>query len=47
MNYSGCRRKFNVDGYIGYVRRAVIELKKATSHSNNATATTTPLDHKL
>ncbi|KAI5059373.1 hypothetical protein GOP47_0025692 [Adiantum capillus-veneris] len=29
MNYNGCKRKFNVDGYIQYVKRAVAELKKA------------------
>ncbi|KAH9328232.1 hypothetical protein KI387_000340, partial [Taxus chinensis] len=28
MNYAGCKRKFNVDGYIMYVNRLVTEIKK-------------------
>ncbi|KAL7595462.1 hypothetical protein Lser_V15G27746 [Lactuca serriola] len=28
MNYAGCKRKFNVDGYIAYVRRLVGNIKK-------------------
>ncbi|XP_062074123.1 deoxyribodipyrimidine photo-lyase isoform X3 [Humulus lupulus] len=28
MNYAGCKRKFDVDGYIGYVKRFVSEMKK-------------------
>lgn len=28
MNYAGCKRKFNVDGYISYVKRLVGESKK-------------------
>ncbi|KAJ9173475.1 hypothetical protein P3X46_016599 [Hevea brasiliensis] len=28
MNYAGCKRKFDVDGYIAYVKRIVSEIKK-------------------
>ncbi|KAK3041036.1 hypothetical protein RJ639_026833 [Escallonia herrerae] len=28
MNYTGCKRKFNVDGYIAYVKRLVGDIKK-------------------
>jgi deoxyribodipyrimidine photo-lyase len=28
MNYAGCKRKFNVDGYITYVKRIVGDIKK-------------------
>ncbi|KAI3707081.1 hypothetical protein L6452_25289 [Arctium lappa] len=28
MNYAGCKRKFNVDGYIAYVKRLVGDIKK-------------------
>lgn len=28
MNYAGCKRKFDVDGYIAYVKRYVAEMKK-------------------
>lgn len=28
MNYAGCKRKFDVDGYIAYVKRLVGECKK-------------------
>lgn len=28
MNYAGCKRKFDVDGYIAYVKRLVGEMKK-------------------
>lgn len=28
MNYAGCKRKFDVDGYIAYVKRLVGEIKK-------------------
>ncbi|KAL2902254.1 Deoxyribodipyrimidine photo-lyase [Bienertia sinuspersici] len=28
MNYAGCKRKFNVDGYIAYVKKLVAESKK-------------------
>ncbi|KAK2979666.1 hypothetical protein RJ640_027246 [Escallonia rubra] len=28
MNYAGCKRKFNVDGYIAYVKRLVVDIKK-------------------
>ncbi|KAL4592809.1 hypothetical protein LXL04_005814 [Taraxacum kok-saghyz] len=28
MNYAGCKRKFNVDGYIAYVKRLVGNIKK-------------------
>lgn len=28
MNYAGCKRKFDVDGYIAYVKRQVSEIKK-------------------
>lgn len=28
MNYAGCKRKFDVDGYIAYVKRMVGEIKK-------------------
>ncbi|XP_071707503.1 deoxyribodipyrimidine photo-lyase [Rutidosis leptorrhynchoides] len=28
MNYAGCKRKFDVDGYIAYVKRLVADVKK-------------------
>ncbi|XVF10754.1 hypothetical protein REPUB_Repub07fG0210100 [Reevesia pubescens] len=28
MNYAGCKRKFDVDGYIAYIKRLVGEIKK-------------------
>ncbi|XP_068318363.1 deoxyribodipyrimidine photo-lyase [Pyrus communis] len=28
MNYAGCKRKFDVDGYISYVKRMLVETKK-------------------
>ena len=28
MNFAGCKRKFDVDGYIAYVKRYVGEMKK-------------------
>lgn len=28
MNYAGCKRKFDVDGYISYVKRLVGEARK-------------------
>lgn len=28
MNYAGCKRKFDVDGYIAYVKRLVGDIKK-------------------
>ncbi|KMT12250.1 hypothetical protein BVRB_5g101950 [Beta vulgaris subsp. vulgaris] len=28
MNYAGCKRKFDVDGYIAYVKKLVVETKK-------------------
>lgn len=37
MNYAGCKRKFNVDGYIMYVNRLVTEIKKQTTASTVAT----------
>ncbi|KAH1115609.1 hypothetical protein J1N35_008987 [Gossypium stocksii] len=33
MNYAGCKRKFNVDGYIAYVKRLVGEIKKRKAES--------------
>ncbi|XP_075640054.1 deoxyribodipyrimidine photo-lyase [Castanea sativa] len=33
MNYAGCKRKFDVDGYISYVKRLVGEIKKRKSES--------------
>lgn len=28
MNYAGCKRKFNVDGYVAYVKKFVGDVKK-------------------
>lgn len=28
MNYAGCKRKFDVDAYISYVKRLVAQAKK-------------------
>lgn len=28
MNFAGCKRKFDVDGYIAYVKRLMGEIKK-------------------
>lgn len=28
MNYAGCKRKFDVDAYIAYVKKLVVETKK-------------------
>ena len=33
MNYAGCKRKFDVDGYISYVKKLVGEIKKRKSES--------------
>ncbi|KAK5847170.1 deoxyribodipyrimidine photo-lyase [Gossypium arboreum] len=33
MNYAGCKRKFNVDGYTAYVKRLVGEIKKRKAES--------------
>uniref|UniRef100_A0A5B7BE52 Deoxyribodipyrimidine photo-lyase n=1 Tax=Davidia involucrata TaxID=16924 RepID=A0A5B7BE52_DAVIN len=33
MNYAGCKRKFDVDGYIAYVKRLVGEIKKRKAES--------------
>lgn len=33
MNYAGCKRKFDVDGYIAYVKRLVTETKKRKAES--------------
>lgn len=42
MNYNGCKRKFNVDGYILYVKRAVADLKKATKEASKIPPSSTP-----
>lgn len=28
MNYAGCKRKFDVEGYVAYIKRLVGEIKK-------------------
>ncbi|CAI0413918.1 unnamed protein product, partial [Linum tenue] len=33
MNYAGCKRKFDVDGYVSYVKRLVGEVKKRKAES--------------
>ncbi|GJS48750.1 deoxyribodipyrimidine photo-lyase [Tanacetum coccineum] len=33
MNYAGCKRKFNVDGYIAYVKKLVRDIKKQKGES--------------
>ncbi|GKB20636.1 hypothetical protein Tco_0854559, partial [Tanacetum coccineum] len=33
MNYAGCKRKFNVDGYIAYVKKLVRDIKKRKGES--------------
>lgn len=33
MNYAGCKRKFDVDGYIAYVKKLVGEHKKRKAES--------------
>lgn len=33
MNYAGCKRKFDVDGYISYVKRMLVETKKRKADS--------------
>lgn len=33
MNYAGCKRKFDVDGYVAYVKRIVGEIKKRKAES--------------
>ncbi|KAI4302769.1 hypothetical protein MLD38_038478 [Melastoma candidum] len=40
MNYAGCKRKFDVDGYISYVKRLVGELKKRKAESTMSDRTT-------
>ncbi|MCO5569328.1 hypothetical protein L7F22_023040 [Adiantum nelumboides] len=42
MNYKGCKRKFNVDGYVQYVKRAVAELKKAAKDPAKVPPSSTP-----
>lgn len=34
MNYAGCKRKFNVDGYIAYVKKLVGEVKKRKAETD-------------
>ncbi|KNA14721.1 hypothetical protein SOVF_105030 [Spinacia oleracea] len=34
MNYAGCKRKFNVDGYIAYVRKLVVDTKKRKAEAD-------------
>ncbi|WJZ82371.1 hypothetical protein VitviT2T_002137 [Vitis vinifera] len=34
MNYAGCKRKFDVDGYIAHVKRLVTETKKRKAESS-------------
>ncbi|URD78308.1 FAD binding domain of DNA photolyase [Musa troglodytarum] len=38
MNYAGCKRKFNVDGYIAYVNKLVGESKKRKSDDHSRPA---------
>ncbi|KAE8055161.1 hypothetical protein FH972_012022 [Carpinus fangiana] len=33
MNYAGCKRKFDVDGYVAYVKKVVGEIKKRKAES--------------
>lgn len=33
MNYAGCKRKFDVDGYIAYTKKLVGETKKRKAES--------------
>nr|AAQ18175.1 type II CPD DNA photolyase [Pityrogramma austroamericana] len=42
MNYNGCKRKFNVDGYIQYVKRMVAELKRAAKDPAKIPPSSTP-----
>ncbi|WOL09670.1 deoxyribodipyrimidine photo-lyase [Canna indica] len=37
MNYAGCRRKFDVDGYISYVKKLIGETKKRKSDTHSST----------
>lgn len=39
MNYAGCKRKFDVDGYIAYVNRLVGETKKRKLSNPSSLAT--------
>ncbi|PKI59564.1 hypothetical protein CRG98_020092 [Punica granatum] len=34
MNYAGCKRKFDVDGYVSYVKRLVSEMKKRKAEAS-------------
>lgn len=34
MNYAGCKRKFDVDGYIAYVKKLVGEVKKRKAETD-------------
>lgn len=36
MNYAGCKRKFDVDGYISYINKLVFETKKRKSEAISA-----------
>lgn len=40
MNFAGCKRKFDVDGYISYVKRLVSETKKRKAASSVSTEPT-------
>lgn len=33
MNYAGCKRKFDVDGYVAYVKKLAGEIKKRKAES--------------
>lgn len=47
MNYNGCKRKFNIDGYILYVKRAVMDLKKKAKEASQIAPSSTPSKKKL
>lgn len=42
MNYNGCKRKFNIDGYVQYVKREVAALKKMAKESSEKTTSSIP-----
>jgi deoxyribodipyrimidine photo-lyase len=37
MNYAGCKRKFDVDAYISYVKRLVPRAKKRKTEEGEST----------
>lgn len=47
MNYNGCKRKFNVEAYISYVKEAVANLKSKGQEASTTAPSSTPSKHEV